>query len=97
MGNFLPSLFRTDEVEIGVKTFSVDSREPCHFQLSATEITVVLEGQVVLGRHHLSIGDILVIEPGEHASFRSLTESKVLAIKFPSNPKDKVMCGVCAE
>lgn len=95
VGNFSPSLFRTAEIEIGLKTFEAGAEEPCHFQLTATEITAVIEGEILLGGVRFSSGEVVLIEPGEHASFLSVTNSKLLVIKFPSEPSDKIVCEGC--
>jgi quercetin dioxygenase-like cupin family protein len=95
VGNFFPAILKTSEIEVGVKSFEAGNSEPCHFQLSSTEVTVVITGQVILGGHILTDGDALVIEPGEHASFTAITSSNLLVIKFPSSPADKILCLGC--
>ena len=95
VGNFSPSILKTKVIEVGVKTFEKGASEPCHFQKIATEVTAVLKGRIILGGQSLTEGEALVIEPGEHASFTSITKSKLLVIKFPSNPGDKVLCRYC--
>jgi hypothetical protein len=91
VGNFLPSIYMSGDVEVGVKFFDVGDKEPSHKQLIATEITVIHEGKVRIANEFLSSGDILVIEPGQYADFEALTKGSLTCIKFPSIPSDKVL------
>ena len=91
LGDFIPAIFQTKEFEVCIKTFKVGDREASHFQLIATEITVVLSGKVRMGEVFLDENDILVVNPGEIVDFEALTECKVLGIKFPSLPADKIL------
>lgn len=91
LGDFSPAVIQTNDFEVCVKTFKVGDRETSHYQIIATEITVVLSGKVRMGEILLVEDEILVIEPGEVADFEALSDCKVLGIKFPSVPQDKVL------
>jgi hypothetical protein len=91
IGNFYPSLINTKEFEVGVKFFSQGEIEPSHFQLTATEITVVISGAISLGGEMFEQGDIITISPKEVADFLSVTDSVLVCIKLPSYPNDKVV------
>jgi hypothetical protein len=89
IGNFSPVIVKSKEFEIAMKFFSAGETEPSHFQVIATEITLVASGEITINGSNFSSGDIILIEPGEVADFKSLTASKLFCIKFPSNPDDK--------
>jgi quercetin dioxygenase-like cupin family protein len=91
VGDFSPSLHRNSDFEVGVKFFKKGEVEASHKQLIATEITVVIEGEIRLGRSVFSRGDVISIPPHEVADFESLTDSSLVCIKFPSIPNDKVV------
>lgn len=91
LGNFSPAVIHTSDFEVCVKSFSAGDRETSHYQVIATEITVVLSGKVRMGMILLTEDEILVVEPGEVVDFEALTDCKVLGIKFPSLPEDKVL------
>jgi hypothetical protein len=91
LGDFSPAVIQTKDFEVCVKTFKLGEREASHFQLIATEITVVLSGKVRMGEIFLDENEILVVNPGEIGDFEALTECKVLGIKFPSLPGDKIL------
>jgi quercetin dioxygenase-like cupin family protein len=91
IGDFAPSLHRTNDFEVGLKSFKTLDREPNHVQQIATEATLVVSGHIRMGTHYLKTGEILVVEPGEVCDFEALEDSTVLAIKWPSLPDDKVI------
>lgn len=91
IGDFSPSLFQTKHFEICAKFFKAGELEPNHFQIIATEVTLVISGLVRMGEHILEAGDILVIECGEACDFEALSDSHVIGVKFPSIPNDKVL------
>lgn len=91
VGNFQPSEHNNPHIEVAVKFFKAGERESPHYQIVATEITIVHQGTILLGNKEFSVGDIITIEPGEIAGFVSLTDSSLTCIKFPSLPNDKVV------
>ena len=91
IGDFSPTLTRTNQFEACVKNFSQGEVELAHFQKIATEITVVLTGSVRMGEHTLEEDDNLIVFKNEICDFEALTDCKVLGIKFPSLPNDKVL------
>lgn len=91
VGNFEPSLFINETMEVGVKNFQAGEREASHKQLIATEITIVTTGEILIGGIAFSKGDIALIPPGEFADFLSITDSTLVVLKFPSIPDDKIV------
>jgi len=91
VGDFSPALLHSKDYEIAVKWFKAGEQEPLHKQIAATEITVVIEGQIRLGGEIFSKGDVITIPPGEFAEFESLTDSSLVCVKTPSLPNDKVL------
>jgi quercetin dioxygenase-like cupin family protein len=91
IGNFVPTLYRNENVEIAIKTFKKGTKEPSHKQRIATELTIVVEGKVMLGSITGLKNDIIEIPPGIYADFEAIEESVVVCIKFPSIPGDKVL------
>lgn len=89
VGNFEPSIINSPGFEVCVKRFSAGDTEPLHYQMVAWEITAVISGSCVIGDRELGPDDIILIEPGESADFRALTDCVVVAVKSPSVPCDK--------
>jgi hypothetical protein len=91
IGNFHPTVHLTTDFEVSVKYFKPNDVEPEHFQLIATEITVIIEGEALIGGEICKAGDIITIPPLEVAGFKAITNVSLIAIKFPSLPNDKVL------
>ena len=46
VGNFDPTLLRTNDVEVAVKSYNKGDYEAKHFHKIATELTVIISGRV---------------------------------------------------
>ena len=91
VGDFSPALINSKDYEIAVKWFKAGESEPLHKQNTATEITVVITGQIRLGDEIFFKGDVITIPPGEFTEFESITDSTLVCVKTPSLPNDKVL------
>jgi hypothetical protein len=91
IGDFQPTLLKTQEVEVAVKRFKKGDTEPMHKQIVVTEISVLIYGSARIGTMDLNEGDVLVIPPGEYADFEALSDCALVCTKFPSIPSDKVL------
>lgn len=89
IGGFQPTLMNTDFFEVGLKRYAAGDTEPEHYQVKATEFTLVIEGRCRIGDIELGPGDILEIKPNEAAEFIALESVTLVAIKSPSIPSDK--------
>jgi quercetin dioxygenase-like cupin family protein len=91
IGNFDPSLIKMREIEIGVKFFKKGEVELLHMQIVATEITIVIDGQIEMNGNRFSSGQVITIPPGEPADFLAITDGTLVCVKTPSIPEDKVV------
>jgi mannose-6-phosphate isomerase-like protein (cupin superfamily) len=91
VGNFDPSLWKTDDVEVAVKEYKVGDYEEMHYHKIATEITVIGTGKVEMNGVQYNSGDIITIEPGEATDFRVLEDTITTVIKFPCLTDDKYL------
>lgn len=90
VGNFEPSLCKTDDVEVAVKNYKAGDREEKHYHKIAKEITVVVSGMVLMNGITYNSGDIIIIEPGEVTDFEALTDdTTTTVIKLPCAKNDK--------
>ncbi|WP_113651710.1 hypothetical protein [Pedobacter namyangjuensis] len=89
IGNFEPSLFKTNDVEVGLKEYKMGDYEGVHYHKIATEYTVIVCGQVEMNGIEYNEGDILVIEPYDKTDFKALTDVKTLVVKLPGANDDK--------
>lgn len=72
IGNFEPTLLRTNDVEVAVKSYNKGDYEEKHYHKIATEITVIVSGKVKMNGIEYSKGDIVVMEPNEATDFECL-------------------------
>lgn len=89
IGNFTPTLYNTNDVEIAVKQYRAGDVEKAHYHKIATEFTVVVAGRVRMdGIEHIQ-GDIIVVEPGDVMDFEALEDSINVVVKIPGVNNDK--------
>ena len=89
VGNFEPSLFKTDDFEVAVKTYKKGDYEAKHYHKVATEITIISKGRVLMNNELYEEGDIITMEPGEATDFRATNDVITTVIKFPCVNDDK--------
>jgi quercetin dioxygenase-like cupin family protein len=91
VGNFDPTLIKTNNVEIAVKEYKKGDYEEKHYHKIATEITVIISGKVRMNGIEYSKGDIIVIEPNEATDFEALEDTVNTVVKFPGANNDKYL------
>jgi hypothetical protein len=91
VGNFSPTAYLTPDVEVAVKQHKANDEEDAHLHKIATEINVVLSGDVEFNGELLQAGDIVVIEQYESVKFRSKTDSVLVVVKIPGASNDKYL------
>ncbi|WP_421856327.1 hypothetical protein [Marinomonas sp.] len=89
VGNFEPTLIKTNDVEVAVKEYKKGDFEESHYHKVATEITVIMSGRVMMNGIEYTKGDIVVIEPNESTDFFALEDSINTVVKFPGANNDK--------
>ena len=91
IGNFEPSLFRTNDCEVAVKTYKKGDKESKHYHKIATEYTVIIKGKVRMFDHIYEEGDIVVVEPGDATDFEALEDAMNVVVKMPGANNDKYL------
>lgn len=97
VGDFSPTLVKTQDAEVGVKSYVSGDKETWHYHKIATEITVILTGRVRMNGIEYGEGDMIVIEPGEGTDFEALTDVTNVVVKLPGAPNDKYLAAVETE
>lgn len=93
VGNFEPSLYKTNGVEVAVKSYKQGDYEESHYHKIATEITVVVDGTVKMNNKIYNKNDIIVLEPGEKTDFEAVTDAINVVVKIPGANNDKYVEG----
>ncbi len=89
VGDFTPTALKTDAAEVAVKNYKAGDREAWHYHKVATEVTLILSGEVRMNGTTYRAGDIIRIEPGEGTDFEAVTDVTTVVSKVPSVAGDK--------
>ncbi|MFD2584174.1 hypothetical protein ACFSR6_16845 [Pedobacter vanadiisoli] len=89
IGNFEPSAYQTNDVEVGIKKYDAGDYESSHYHKIATEFTIILNGSVEMNNTIYSDGDIIKILPGISTDFKALTSVTTVVVKIPGVNNDK--------
>ena len=89
VGDFEPTLHKTQAVEVAVKYYRAGDNEAAHYHAVATEFTVVVSGEIRMGGRNFTNGDVIVIPPGEATDFEALTDAVTTVVKIPGAKDDK--------
>ena len=91
VGNFDPTLLKTNDVEVAVKEYKQGDYEEKHYHKIATEITVIVSGRVKMNDVEYKKGDIIVTEPFESTDFEALEDTVNTVVKYPGANDDKYL------
>lgn len=89
VGNFEPSLLKTNDVEVAVKKYKAGDYEEAHYHKIATEITVIVSGEVEMNGIHYKENDMIVMEPYDKTDFRAVSDAVNVVVKIPGANDDK--------
>ena len=89
IGNFEPSVYKTEDFEVAVMLHPKDQQWPAHYHKLATEINLVLEGRLIIQDQLLVKDDIFIIHPFEVVKPQFLEDCRILVVKTLSIPNDK--------
>lgn len=89
IGNFTPTLYKTNDCEVAVKKYKKGDFEKAHFHKIATEITVIVNGRVKMFDREFGEGEVIIVEPGDITSFEALEDSTNVVVKLPGANDDK--------
>ena len=89
VGDFDPSVIRSNNVEIAVKRFKKGEHFPPHYHKLSEEITVIISGKVRINNVEFCKDDIILQEKMESSDFVVLEDATIIAVKVPGVAGDK--------
>jgi quercetin dioxygenase-like cupin family protein len=89
IGNFEPTVLKTEAFEVGVLQHKQGEVWKKHYHAIGTEYNVLVKGSMTICGETISEGDVFILEPNEIADPIFLEDCTVLCIKTPSIPGDK--------
>ena len=90
VGDFVPSIFRTKTLEVGIKSYKKGEKEEQSVHKYTWEITIVVSGVIKMYNKILSKNEIIMLEPGDVSGFECIEDTSLVIVKYPSNPNDKI-------
>ena len=89
IGNFEPSLLKTENFEVAIKEYKKGDYEISHFHKLSKEFTVILVGTVKMNEIEYKHGDIVVVNEYEKTNFECLEDCITVVIRNKSIKGDK--------
>ena len=89
VGNFEPTVYKTSDVEVGIKHYQSGDYEKSHHHRVATEITVVQKGIVEMNGVQYVDGSIIKLDPFVSTDFKAITDVTTIVVKIPGANDDK--------
>lgn len=91
IGNFEPSLLKTDLFEVAVLLHTKGQIWPAHYHKVATEYNLLISGSMYVCGEELRTGDTFIIEPGEIADPTFHEDCTIMCVKVPGQSGDKYL------
>ncbi len=89
IGNFEPSIIKSNEFEFMVRDYNKGDCEERHVHKIADEVTVIVNGEFIMNDIHYVKGDIIHLSPGDITDFKCISSGTTAVIKTPSTINDK--------
>jgi len=89
IGDFTPSILKTDAFEIGYLKHPKDQVWPAHVHKEANEYNILIKGKLIINNETIMQGEIFVIPKNMLTSAKFLEDCEIICIKVPSLPIDK--------
>lgn len=89
IGDFIPSILRTQDFEVGILSHKKNEIWPIHIHKETTEINVLLSGKMTINEEIINPKDVFIFYPGMISAPKFLEDCELICIKYPSRPYDK--------
>jgi hypothetical protein len=89
VGAFEPTALSTKTCEVALKYYKKGDNELKHYHMIATEITLIVSGEVIMFDKVWKEKDIIKIFPGESTAFEAITDAITVVVKIPGALNDK--------
>ncbi len=89
VGDFTPTAYKTGAAEVAVKHYKAGDKEGWHYHKIATELTLIIAGEVRMNGVVYTAGTIVVMEPGDGTDFEAITDASNVVVKVPCVLGDK--------
>lgn len=91
VGDFPKAAFRSKDFEVSWRIHPAGEEWDLHYQEIATEINLLIKGEMIINGNRLISGDVFIIPPYEVTDVKFITDCSVVCVKTPSIPTDKIV------
>jgi hypothetical protein len=89
IGDFDPSVFKTDAFEVSYKKHYKNENWPRHHHKISTEINFLIRGKMTINDVTVVAGEIFLIEKNESVKPIFLEDCELIVVKVPGAKNDK--------
>jgi mannose-6-phosphate isomerase-like protein (cupin superfamily) len=90
VGDFEPSTFKNPFFEVAHHQHKKGKGKP-HVHKVTTELTYIIEGEMLVSGQHLKSGDMWIYDKNEVADVENLTNVSLIVVSWPSVHSDKYL------
>lgn len=91
IGNFDPTLYKTEACEVAYKYHFPGEDWPEHYHQHSDEINYLVSGQMEINGQKIEAPRVFIIKKGEAAKPRFITTVSLIVVRVPGIPNDKVL------
>tara|TARA_B110000483_G_scaffold241147_1_gene323439 strand:- start:1697 stop:2764 length:1068 start_codon:yes stop_codon:yes gene_type:complete len=91
IGNFEPSVYKTNDFEVGHLFIKKDEATPVHYHNNHMEINYIIKGKMSINNKILEKGDIFLFDKNVISSSYFYEDTQIICVKTPSLPGDKII------
>lgn len=91
IGDFPKATFQSKDFEVSWRIHPAGQKWDLHYQKNATEINLLIDGEMTLNSIKIIPGDIFILEPYEITDVDFIKDCSIVCVKTPSLPDDKVV------
>ena len=92
IGDFEPSLLKSENLEVSVKHHPKGELWDTHFHKVATEYNYLISGSMKVNGIYISAGEIFVVPPYYVVAPEFLEDCQIVCVKVPGAKNDKYVC-----
>jgi dTDP-glucose pyrophosphorylase len=89
IGDFQPSIQRTNDFEIGLLQHAKNEKWGFHYHKKSIEINVLAKGSMIVNGKRINVNDIFIFNQNIISCPLFLEDCEIICIKLPSSPNDK--------
>lgn len=91
VGDFQPTILPSKDCEVAIKRYKKGDYDAKHHHKLSDEITVIVDGTVMMNDQVYYTDDVIFIPKGESTDFYAVSDAVTCVVKLPSSKDDKYL------